>query len=121
LLFLYTATTIRESAIISFLDERGLTHRVVTRPKFISKHRFLVVSLLLLFIFNIIHLAINWVFTRDSYVINGTTRDDVVAAFMNEPMWQNMISSTVNAASTLVADAIIVRKAKPCFDCFPDG
>jgi hypothetical protein len=66
--------------------------------------------LLLLFIFNVIHLAVNWVFTRDSYIINGTTRDDVFLAFENEVMWQNMLSATVNAASTLVADAIIVRK-----------
>ena len=81
---------------------------LVARPKFAAANKWLLASLTILYGFTIAHLGIQWVYTRQIYLLNGDSPDDMLNAIFDESLTMVMASSTLNVASTLIADGILV-------------
>jgi hypothetical protein len=88
---------------------------LVARPKFAAANKWLLAALTILYGFTIAHLGIQWVYTRQIYLLNGDSSDDMVNAIFDESLAMVMASSTLNVASTLIADGILVSIGIPFY------
>ena len=64
--------------------------------------------IVLLYIFTVLHLATQWVFTRDIFIIHGDTADDAANETFGGAVWWNMLASTAHTTATILADGILV-------------
>lgn len=65
---------------------------------------------MLLYALAVIHVALRWSLVREAFITHGESEATTLMYMMNLPMRNSLTSATVFTLSTLIADAILVRK-----------
>jgi hypothetical protein len=79
------------------------------RPKFAVTNIWLLIALGLLYGMTMAHLGLNWVFTRNAYILNGDTSAEIFDYLLfGEPLSTIIALGVLSTGTALIADGILV-------------
>jgi hypothetical protein len=79
------------------------------RPKFAVTNIWLLIALGLLYGMTMAHLGLNWVFTRNAYILNSDTSAEIFDYLLfGEPLSTIIALGVLSTGTALIADGILV-------------
>ena len=74
-----------------------------------SQARVVIATITMLYVFNMVQLAIQWQLLKSSFVDSGDTRKTIFITTFHNPTWAVLASQACTAATNILADGLLVR------------